>query len=819
MIQRKNCIGLLIGIFLCLAGINGITQELEFREAGPFDVSPGQITVIQAEDGTPGAEPLEGFDLILEPTLKSGVIVKALVDGRDFPEFPLSHEIHYTINVTESGTYYLFAHVNAFDGGSDSFFVGVDGEIANSDDYRFNIGTRDEYDVAWVTSDTLEAVVPFELSAGEHVINWHAREPDAEVDFIGVTDKPDLDLSQVEQPGPFPNIILGRRSFSQILLNAGGSINVSVTLTNTKDESISTTVTENLPPQWTAENISNDGTFSNGTITWDVTVDPAGTLELTYTAVSSESSSGESPEFSGVTSSNLGDIKIEGESKVFVSESVGIFEGHADIGEVDVEGSATFSDGIYEVLGGGADIWGTADEFHFAYTEMSRSFSIQAQILTLPFESGSNWVKSALMVRNDLSPESIHYDTLVRTDLQVDSQWRLQPGEDSQSTSSRLLPLEAQDGRLRIVRVGDLFQTWYFNIQDSEWQLYDSRTIEMEAPVFVGLAVTSHEEGSLSIGEFSNVEIEEFSLTAQRSFSTTTPRQGETITATIEVNAMDSMDVSLTESAPDGWGISDATASTGEVDIAGGGLDWTASGLEGIATLSYKVTIPVDAPQGDFMFEGEISGNGETHIIYGPKITLPFLVDPDEYSPFQFEEGVAFSEAEDLYFVNNDEAAGGPYLAVEDDPSLNSSGSYVNSVEGNNDVILPGFLLFPFEVNEPGEYAFMASTHTPSGGDDSWYIAVDSDPEPITGPYRWQGSDNYTTDFETAWVAVDDEGPASRQTWTFDEGFHFLKIHPREDGSMVDWVAVTFRTDLEPETFDPYNIPPLPTSVDDYMLY
>ena len=45
---------------------------------------------------------------------------------------------------------------------------------------------------------------------------------------------------------------------------------------------------------------------------------------------------------------------------------------HADIGATPVAGNATLSSGIYTVTGSGADVWGTADAFHFAYTDAER---------------------------------------------------------------------------------------------------------------------------------------------------------------------------------------------------------------------------------------------------------------------------------------------------------------------------------------------------------------------------------------------------------------------------------------------------------------
>src|SRR5207244_12659289 len=40
---------------------------------------------------------------------------------------------------------------------------------------------------------------------------------------------------------------------------------------------------------------------------------------------------------------------------------------HEDIGVVGAPGSESFENGVFTVTGSGADIWGTADEFHYVF--------------------------------------------------------------------------------------------------------------------------------------------------------------------------------------------------------------------------------------------------------------------------------------------------------------------------------------------------------------------------------------------------------------------------------------------------------------------
>jgi len=57
---------------------------------------------------------------------------------------------------------------------------------------------------------------------------------------------------------------------------------------------------------------------------------------------------------------------------------------------------------------------------------------------------------------------------------------------------------------VRLSRVGNAF-TGYQSADGATWQLVGSATITMGANVFIGLAVTSHNDGVLSTAVFDNV--------------------------------------------------------------------------------------------------------------------------------------------------------------------------------------------------------------------------------------------------------------------------------------------------------------------------
>ena len=77
-----------------------------------------------------------------------------------------------------------------------------------------------------------------------------------------------------------------------------------------------------------------------------------------------------------------------------------------DIGSVAVAGSASVSNGVFTLAGSGADIWGTADQFHFAYRTLTGNGSIVARVATL--QNVDQWTKAGVMIRASLTPGSRH---------------------------------------------------------------------------------------------------------------------------------------------------------------------------------------------------------------------------------------------------------------------------------------------------------------------------------------------------------------------------------------------------------------------------
>ncbi|HEX5398524.1 MAG TPA: hypothetical protein VFY06_05685, partial [Verrucomicrobiae bacterium] len=77
-----------------------------------------------------------------------------------------------------------------------------------------------------------------------------------------------------------------------------------------------------------------------------------------------------------------------------------------DIGSPGPAGSASFNNTLFTVTGSGADIWGNADAFHYAYLPVTNDCTIIARVTSV--ENTDPWAKAGVMIRQSLSAGSVH---------------------------------------------------------------------------------------------------------------------------------------------------------------------------------------------------------------------------------------------------------------------------------------------------------------------------------------------------------------------------------------------------------------------------
>jgi hypothetical protein len=157
--------------------------------------------------------------------------------------------------------------------------------------------------------------------------------------------------------------------------------------------------------------------------------------------------------------------------------------------------------GTFTVSGEGTDIEGNSDQFHFAWQQLSGAGSITVRIQSI--QDTDPWAKAGVMIRDTLDADSAQAMMAVTPGNGVWFGRRTAAGNatdtDSQAglTTPILLKLERT--------LGGLMRASYSTNGFSWTQLGASIAINMNTPIYIGLAVTSHNPGEACEAVFSSV--------------------------------------------------------------------------------------------------------------------------------------------------------------------------------------------------------------------------------------------------------------------------------------------------------------------------
>ena len=376
------------------------------------------------------------------------------------------------------------------------------------------------------------------------------------------------------------------------------------------------------------------GTASPYTFTWSNV--PAGNYVLT--AVATDNSG-------ATTTSAAVSVNVNGGS------GGGLPPGwtDTDVGAVGAAGSASDTGGTFTVQGSGADVWGTADAFNYAYLPMSGDGTIVARVATISSEA--NWVKAGVMIRGSLSASSAQAFMLVSWAKGVAFQRRVADGNTSVGTAGSL---STAPHWVKLVRAGNVI-TASESADGSSWTVVASDTFTMGTNVYVGLAVSSHVAGTLSTATFDNVTTSSAPPQNQPpTVSLTSPANGATFTApatiSISANASDSdgtvakVDffanstlLGMSTTAP--YGITWSNASAGTYSLTAVATDnsgaTTTSAVVSIAVNDPTSTLPAgwaDSDIGSVPFAGNATYSGGTFTVTGSGLDVWGTSDQFHYA-------------------------------------------------------------------------------------------------------------------------------------------------------------------------------------------
>ncbi len=205
----------------------------------------------------------------------------------------------------------------------------------------------------------------------------------------------------------------------------------------------------------------------------------------------------------------------------------------ADIGAPISAGTADYSaaDGSFYLDGGGADVFGANDQFHYVYQTLAGDGTITARVR---YQSDSAaWAKAGVMIKQSPTAGSTFVDALVAPDVSpttpnvngigCDANGCLAPlpsvnpamgygarmqysGSKSKTPASYPAGFTSPNKWIRLSRTGNLFMSW-ISSDDVNWTLIGSTTVSMTGPVTIGLFDTSHNIGEDSTVAFDHVQV------------------------------------------------------------------------------------------------------------------------------------------------------------------------------------------------------------------------------------------------------------------------------------------------------------------------
>jgi hypothetical protein len=189
---------------------------------------------------------------------------------------------------------------------------------------------------------------------------------------------------------------------------------------------------------------------------------------------------------------------------------------HNDIGNPAIPGKVILMKNGIDIYAGGADIWGTIDEFNFVYIERTGNFDLVSRVANL--DAANLYTKAGLMAREDLTPGSRHIffqvfsDNNHRNNNNGGYEFQYRRTRDSLMKAiypksyigNPEFPVKYPNTWIRLQRSGNQF-TGYYSTDGKNWKAYTTYTLNLPPKIYLGMAVTSHNTAHAISAKFRNI--------------------------------------------------------------------------------------------------------------------------------------------------------------------------------------------------------------------------------------------------------------------------------------------------------------------------
>ncbi|MCX7872666.1 MAG: lamin tail domain-containing protein [Verrucomicrobiae bacterium] len=164
----------------------------------------------------------------------------------------------------------------------------------------------------------------------------------------------------------------------------------------------------------------------------------------------------------------------------------------SDLGGSLPEGYLVTVPGGYEFGGGGAGIGNYSDQFSSAFELRNGDFDVQLRVKD--FSAADIWAKTGLMARETLDSGS-RYTAVLATPSILGVVFEYRGTNDQTSTMVGNMPPNYPDCWLRLKRAGNTF-SGFASIDGKSWISLGSVTISMSNSLYVGLVISSRQNGT-----------------------------------------------------------------------------------------------------------------------------------------------------------------------------------------------------------------------------------------------------------------------------------------------------------------------------------
>ena len=187
------------------------------------------------------------------------------------------------------------------------------------------------------------------------------------------------------------------------------------------------------------------------------------------------------------------------------AQTLGIFEGHQDVGAVLTPGTAVYDPATktYTLTGSGDNMWAAADAFHFVWKKVSGDVRVSASIMSIS-DGGDPHRKAALMIRQSLDGDSAYADIAVHGEGLTSLQARDQKGAATHEVQSN----RSKPERVAIEKRGNYFYASVAGPTGAYERSGGSMRVPMDGSFYVGIGVCAHNKDAVVKISFADVAIE-----------------------------------------------------------------------------------------------------------------------------------------------------------------------------------------------------------------------------------------------------------------------------------------------------------------------